>query len=135
MPFKSGFVALLGRPNSGKSTLVNQLVGRKVAIVSRHPQTTRNRIQGIVNRPHAQIVLIDTPGLHKPDSPLGRQMMEEVKMALDGIDVLAVLLDSSVPLGPDDRAALDHARRFRGPRFLLPNKIDAQQTTCKGRVP
>jgi len=124
MPFKSGFVALLGRPNSGKSTLVNQLVGRKVAIVSRHPQTTRNRIQGIVNRPEAQIVLIDTPGLHKPDSPLGRQMMEEVKMALDGIDVLAVLLDSSVPLGPDDRAALEHARRFRGPRFLLPNKID-----------
>ncbi len=124
MPFKSGFVALLGRPNSGKSTLVNQLVGRKVAIVSRHPQTTRNRIQGIVNRPDAQIVLIDTPGLHKPDSPLGRQMMEEVKMALDGIDVLAVLLDSSVSLGPDDRAALEHARRFRGPRFLLPNKID-----------
>ena len=124
MSFKSGFVAILGRPNTGKSTLVNQLVGRKVAIVSPHPQTTRNRIQGIVNRPEAQIVLIDTPGLHKPDSPLGRQMMEEVKMALDGIDLLAVLLDASEPVGAGDRAALERARRFEGPRFLLPNKID-----------
>ena len=124
MPFKSGFVALLGRPNTGKSTLINQLVGRKVAIVSPRPQTTHNRIQGIVNRPGAQIILIDTPGLHRPDSALGRQMMEEVELALDGIDLLAVLLDASQPLTTDDRAALHRARRFRGQRFLLPNKID-----------
>ena len=124
MLFKSGFVALLGRPNTGKSTLINQLVGRKVSIVSPRPQTTRNRIQGIVNRPGAQVVLVDTPGLHRPESALGRQMMEEVKMALDGIDLLAVLLDASQPLTPDDRTALDRARRFHGQRFLLPNKID-----------
>lgn len=124
MSFKSGFVALLGRPNTGKSTLVNQLVGRKVAIVSPRPQTTRNRIQGIVNRPGAQIILIDTPGVHRPESALGRQMMQEVELALDGIDLLAALLDASQPLTTDDRAALDRARRFNGQRFLLLNKID-----------
>src|SRR6266566_9301899 len=82
--FKSGFVAVIGRTNAGKSTLVNRLVGQKVAIVTSRPQTTRNRIQGIVNRPNAQVVLIDTPGLHRPDSALGRQMMGEVNAALDG---------------------------------------------------
>jgi len=124
MSFRSGFVALLGRPNTGKSTLVNQLVGRKVAIVSARPQTTRNRIQGIVNRPGAQLILIDTPGLHRPESALGRQMMQEVELALDGIDLLAVLLDASQPLTTDDRAALERARRFNGHCFLLLNKID-----------
>src|ERR1041385_5832133 len=77
--FRSGFVAILGRPNVGKSTLVNCLVGRKVAIVTSRPQTTRNPVLGIVNRPNAQIVLIDTPGIHRAGTALGRQMMEEVK--------------------------------------------------------
>src|SRR5574337_92856 len=122
--FKSGFASIVGRPNVGKSTLANQLVGRKVAIVSSKPQTTRNRIQGILNRDRAQIALIDTPGMHKPATALGRQMMEEVEQALDGIDVVALLLDSSEEFGPGDRWALDRVRRFRGPTFLLPNKID-----------
>ena len=95
MPFKSGFVAIVGRPNAGKSTLVNTLVGRKVAIVSPKPQTTRNRIQGIVTKPQGQIVFIDTPGLHEADSALGRQMMQEVAAALEGIDVLLLIVDAS----------------------------------------
>ena len=95
MPFKSGFVAIVGRPNAGKSTLVNTLVGRKVAIVSPRPQTTRNRIQGIVNRDDAQIVLIDTPGIHKPDNVLSRQMMDEVQQSLEGIDILSLIVDAT----------------------------------------
>jgi GTP-binding protein Era len=122
--FKSGFVALVGRPNAGKSTLVNRLVGRKVAIVSPRPQTTRNRIQGIVNLERAQMVLIDTPGMHKPATALGRQMMGEIEQALDGIDVLALLVDTSEDFGPGDRWALERVRRFDGTRFLLLNKID-----------
>src|ERR1700740_1839402 len=101
--FKSGFVAVVGRPNAGKSTLVNRLVGEKVAIVTSKPQTTRNRIHGIVNRPDAQVVLIDTPGLHRPDSALGRQMMGEVEAAVDAVDVLALILDASEKFGRGDQ--------------------------------
>src|SRR5450631_1544712 len=96
---KFGLVAVLGRPNAGKSTFVNRMVGQKVAIVTPRPQTTRNRIQGIVNRPGAQIILIDTPGLHRPDSMLGKQMMGEVDAALDGVDVLAAIVDASEEFG------------------------------------
>ena len=124
MSFRSGFAAILGRPNAGKSTLVNSLVGRKVAIVSPRPQTTRNRIQGIVNRPDAQIVFIDTPGILKPSSALDRQMMDEVLHALDGIDVLALIVDAAAKFGPGDGYAIDVVRRFRGAAFLLLNKID-----------
>jgi len=122
--FKSGFVAVVGRPNAGKSTLVNNLVGQKVAIVTSRPQTTRNRIQGIVNRPNAQVVLIDTPGLHRPDSALGRQMMGEVNAALDAVDVLTLILDVSEDVGKGDRHAIERAARFEGARFLLLNKVD-----------
>lgn len=124
MPFKSGFVAIVGRPNAGKSTLVNTLVGQKVSIVSPKPQTTRNRIQGILNRDGAQIVLVDTPGIHKPASALNRMMMDEVQHALDGIDVLSLIVDASVDFGPGDRFCLEWVKRFRGPLFLLLNKID-----------
>lgn len=125
MAFKSGFVAIVGRPNAGKSTLVNTLVGRKVSIVSSRPQTTRNRIQGIVNRDDAQIVLVDTPGIHKPDSILNRQMMDEVKQAIEGIDVLTLIADAtSSDMGAGDRFTLEWIRRFQGPVFLLLNKID-----------
>ena len=117
LEFKSGFVAVVGRPNAGKSTLVNRLVGQKVAIVTSRPQTTRNRIQGIVNRPHAQVVLIDTPGLHRPDSALGRQMMGEVNAALDGVDVLALILDVSEDIGKGDGHAIERAARFEGTRI------------------
>ncbi len=124
LEFKSGLVAVVGRPNAGKSTLVNRLVGQKVAIVTSRPQTTRNRIQGIVNRPNAQVVLIDTPGLHRPDSALGRQMMGEVNAALDGVDVLALILDVSEDIGKGDRHAIERAARFEGTRILLLNKVD-----------
>src|SRR2546423_6311424 len=93
--FRSGFAAIVGRPNAGKSTLVNRLVGQKVAIVTSKPQTTRNRIQGIVTRENAQVVLIDTPGLHDAKTALNKQMMREVAAALEGIDVLLLMADAS----------------------------------------
>src|SRR5258705_2874649 len=93
--FRSGFVAVVGRPNAGKSTLVNRLVGQKIAIVTSKPQTTRNRIQGIVTKPQGQIVFIDTPGLYEADSALGRQMMQEVAAGLEGIRWALLLLAAS----------------------------------------
>jgi len=123
-PFHSGFVAVLGRPNAGKSTFVNRLVGQKVAIVTSRPQTTLSRVLGIVNRPEAQVVLVDTPGVHRADSALGRQMMDEVKQALEGIDVLALMIDASEGIKAGDRMAFQRAEGFRGPRILLLNKID-----------
>jgi GTPase len=122
--FRSGFVVVLGRPNAGKSTFVNRLVGQKVAIVTSRPQTTRNRILGIINGPDAQVVLIDTPGIHRASTALGRQMMAEVTQALEGIDLLAVMIDASSGLTAGDRLTFEHAKQFRGPVFVLLNKID-----------
>jgi GTPase len=124
MPFKSGFVAIVGRPNAGKSTLVNKLVGQKVSIVSPKPQTTRNRIQGILNREDAQIVLVDTPGLHKWENVLGRLMMDELQHSLEGIDALSLIVDANTEFGTGDKFALEWIRRFHGPVFLLLNKVD-----------
>jgi GTPase len=124
MSFRSGFVAIVGRPNAGKSTLVNTLVGRKVAIVSPRPQTTRNRIQGIVNRDDAQIVLIDTPGIHQAKNVLSRQMMDEAQHALEGVDVLSLIVDASEDFGAGDQFSIEWVRRFHGPIFLLLNKVD-----------
>jgi GTP-binding protein Era len=122
--YRSGFVAIVGRPNAGKSTLLNRLVGQKVAIVTAKPQTTRNRIQGIVTRPEGQIVFIDTPGLHSADSALGRQMMHEVAAALEGIDVLLLMVDASRTLPHADDLLLERAKRFRGKTILALNKVD-----------
>jgi len=124
MAFKSGFVAIVGRPNAGKSTLVNTLVGQKVAIVSPKPQTTRNRIQGILNREDAQIVLVDTPGIHRPENVLSRMMMDELQHALEGIDILCLIADATADFGPGDRFAIEWVQRFRGPVYLLLNKVD-----------
>jgi len=130
MPFRSGFVCILGRPNAGKSTLLNALVGEKLAIISPKPQTTRNRIQGIVHVPErkglkgAQIVLIDTPGVHKPDSSLGRKMMVEVREALEGCDLVLVIMDVTRPFDPRDQFALDLVKQSGTKAFLLLNKID-----------
>jgi GTP-binding protein Era len=124
MAFNSGFVAIVGRPNAGKSTLVNTIVGRKVAIVSPRPQTTRNRIQGILNRDDAQIVLIDTPGIHKPDSILSHQMMGETEQALEGVDIVSLIVDVTAEFGAGDRYTAKWLRRFHGPVFLLLNKVD-----------
>jgi GTP-binding protein Era len=122
--FRSGFVAIVGRPNAGKSTLVNRLVGQKIAIVTAKPQTTRNRIQGIVTRPDGQIIFIDTPGLHEADSALGRQMMQEVAAALEGIDVLLLMVDASRMQPYADDLLLEKAKRFRGKTILALNKVD-----------
>jgi len=130
MPFRSGFVCILGRPNAGKSTLLNALVGEKLAIISPKPQTTRNRIQGVVHIPKrkgrdgGQIVLIDTPGVHKPDSSLGRKMMVEVREALEGSDLVLVIMDVKHKLDPRDGFALDLVRRSQGKAFLILNKVD-----------
>jgi len=124
MPFRAGFIAIVGRPNVGKSTLVNALVGQKVAIVTARPQTTRNRIQGILTRDDAQIVLIDTPGIHRAGTALNRQMIDELRQSLDGADILSLVVDAAEKFGPGDREALDWIRQFHGTAFLLLNKID-----------
>jgi GTP-binding protein Era len=121
---RAGFVAIIGRPNAGKSTLLNRLVGQKIAIVTSKPQTTRNRIQGIVTRPEGQIVFIDTPGLHEAESALGRQMMREVAAAVEGIDLLLLMVDASRTLPFADELLLERARRFSGKSILVLNKID-----------
>ena len=121
---RAGFVAILGRPNAGKSTLLNRLVGQKIAIVTSKPQTTRNRIQGIVTRPEGQIVFIDTPGLHKAETALGRQMMQEVAAALEGVDVLLLLVDAVSAFPQADELLLERAKRFRGKTILALNKVD-----------
>jgi len=130
MPFRSGFVCILGRPNAGKSTLLNALAGEKLAIVTPKPQTTRNRIQGIVNlpakkkQPGAQIILIDTPGIHKPDSALGRKMMIEVREALDGCDLVLLIADATQKGPPADDFVLTTLKQTNSPVFLLLNKVD-----------
>jgi GTPase len=130
MPFRSGFVCILGRPNAGKSTLLNALVGERLAIISPKPQTTRNRIQGILHihkankRPGAQVILVDTPGVHKPDSSLGRKMMVEVHEALEGCDLILMLVDITRKMSKEDDFALKLAQRSGTPVFLLLNKID-----------
>ncbi len=130
MAFHSGFVCILGRPNAGKSTLLNALVGQKLAIVSPKPQTTRNRILGVVQVPAqkkkagGQIVLIDTPGVHKPDTSLGRKMMSEVREALEGCDLLLLIVDVTRKFSREDEAVLEIAKKSGTPVFLLLNKID-----------
>lgn len=124
MAFHSGFVTILGRPNAGKSTLVNKLVGRKVAIVSPRPQTTRNRIQGMLNRENGQVVLIDTPGIHRATTALNRQMMQEVSQAVDGVDIVSLIVDATEDFQAADRHSLEWVKRFSGPSYLLLNKID-----------
>jgi GTP-binding protein Era len=130
MPFRSGFVSIIGRPNAGKSTLLNALVGEKLAIVTRKPQTTRNRIQGIVNvehkgkRPSGQIVLVDTPGVHKPINSLNRRMMKDVYDALEGCDLLLLIVDGTEKFGAGDKFVLDIVKKSGQPCFLLLNKID-----------
>jgi GTPase len=121
---RAGFVAIIGRPNAGKSTLLNRLVGQKIAIVTHRPQTTRNRIQGIVSEKRGQIVFIDTPGVHEPESALGRQMMHEVAAALEGIDLLLLIIDSTHVSPHPDRWLIEKAARFPGKTILALNKID-----------
>ena len=122
--FRSGYVALIGRPNAGKSTLLNHLVGQKIAAVSNKPQTTRHRIQGIINRDDAQIIFVDTPGVHKPGHLLNRRMMTSVHDAIMSVDLLVLIRDASVSTGNGDRFVLDLVKQSGKPAILLLNKID-----------
>src|SRR5581483_6438225 len=123
-PFRSGFVSIVGRPNAGKSTLLNALVGQKVAIVADKPQTTRTSIQGVVTLPHAQIVFVDTPGIHKADTPLNKRLMAAVRASLDQRDLLVFVADATKGFGEEDRRAIDLARRASCPVALALNKVD-----------
>ena len=123
--FRSGFVSLVGRPNAGKSTLLNAMIGQKVAIVADKPQTTRTSIQGVLTLPaQAQIVFVDTPGIHEPDSAINKRMMDTVHAALEERDLLLFLADASRPFGEADRRAIEVVRRTTTPVVALLNKVD-----------
>jgi GTP-binding protein Era len=122
--FKSGFVAVVGRPNAGKSTLVNALVGSKVSIVTPVPQTTRNRILGILNRPTAQVIFMDTPGVHKPLSRLNQQMMSFVRQALADRDLAVLIVDASERFGKGDQFVIELLKQYAPRTILALNKID-----------
>ncbi len=121
--FRSGFVTIVGRPNVGKSTLMNAFVGEKVAIVSNRPQTTRNRIMGVMTNESWQIVFLDTPGLHTPRTKLGEYMVQSVQEAMEGMDLLLVLVDATA-IGPKDREVVASMRVKKVPKVLVLNKID-----------
>ena len=130
--FRCGYVALVGRPNAGKSTLLNRLVGEKIAAVSNKPQTTRHRIQGIVTRNDGQIVFVDTPGVHKPGHLLNRRMMAAVQDAIMSVDLLVLMRDASVSTGNGDKFVLDLVTNAEKPAVLVLNKIDKIKE--KGRL-
>ncbi len=123
-PFRSGYVSIIGRPNVGKSTLLNALLGQKVSIVAARPQTTRNRILGIKNLPGAQIIFIDTPGVHRPKNLLGEVMLRSVGEALQGIDIILFVTDPGKDAGKDD-LIVESLDGIDKPVFLLINKIDS----------
>jgi GTP-binding protein Era len=131
----SGFVTILGRPNAGKSTLLNSLVGEKLAIVTHKAQTTRSRITGIVNvkrtgkHPAGQLVFVDTPGVHKPDDQLNKRMMQEVYDSLEGCDLILLIVDVTQKFGTGDEFVLDIVKRAKAKTFLLLNKIDLFEKT------
>ncbi len=130
MAFRSGFVAVVGRPNVGKSTLVNAIVGSKVTITSPRPNTTRVGVRGVLHRPEAQAIFVDTPGLHRPKTRLGERLNERAVGSVSDADVVLALVEATSPIGPGDRTALGHALRARSPGsgpgglFVVVNKID-----------
>jgi len=128
---KSGVVALIGRPNAGKSTLLNAVIGEKIAIVSDKPQTTRTRITGVLTRPEGQMVFLDTPGIHKPGYKLNRRMMAIVTDALSTVDLILLMIDATKPMGHGDQFVLDMIKRVGTRAFLLPNKVDALSDKTK----
>ncbi|RBY84853.1 GTPase Era [Blastococcus sp. TF02A-30] len=124
-PHRSGFVALVGRPNAGKTTLTNAMVGEKVGIVSNRPQTTRHAIRGVVHRPGGQIVLVDTPGLHKPKSLLGRRLNDVVRDTLSDVDVVVFCIPADQPVGNGDRFIARQLREVKAPVVVVVTKTDA----------
>lgn len=129
--FKSGFVSIIGRPNVGKSTLLNAILKEKIAIVTPKAQTTRNRIQGIYTTDNEQIIFIDTPGIHKAHNELGNIMNDFALKSITGIDLILYLIDVNVPLGTGDRFIIDALRESKVPTFLVANKVDKEQDTNK----
>ena len=123
-PFRSGFVSIVGRPNAGKSTLLNAMVGDKLAIVSERPQTTRTSVQGVITLPDAQIVFIDTPGVHQAPALINRRMLDTVRAALQDRDAVLLMADALAPFNEEDQQALDMIRKLTAPVFLVLNKID-----------
>lgn len=130
-PKKSGVVALVGRPNAGKSTLLNRVIGEKIAIVSDKPQTTRTRITGVLTRAEGQIVFLDTPGVHKPGYQLNRRMMAIVTDALSTVDLILLMIDATKPMGHGDQFVLDMLKRVPTRAFLLLNKVDTLRDKSK----
>ncbi|MDA8148817.1 MAG: 50S ribosome-binding GTPase, partial [Actinomycetota bacterium] len=129
MTFRSGFAAVVGRPNVGKSTLVNRMVGTKVTITSARPNTTRFQVRGVVDRPDAQLVLVDTPGVHRPRSALGARLNEAAFSSLDDVDAVIALVDATAAVGPGDRVVLTQAveracSRSGTALFVVVNKVD-----------
>lgn len=124
--FKSGFVGIVGRPNVGKSTLMNALVGQKVAITSPTAQTTRNRLRGILTNDQAQIIFVDTPGIHKPHHELGKILVKNARMAIDSVDATLLVVDGSVDMGRGDQFVAELLAHSSGPVILGMNKIDQQ---------
>lgn len=122
--YRSGFVAIIGRPNVGKSTLMNHLIGQKIAIMSDKPQTTRNKIHGVYTTENTQIVFLDTPGIHKPQSKLGNYMMKTAESALKEVEAALFLIDVSEGLGGGDRYIIEQLKKTKTPVFLVMNKID-----------
>ena len=123
--FKSGFVSIIGRPNVGKSTLLNTIIGEKITIVSDKPQTTRTKILGVKNLPGVQIVFMDTPGIHKPKHKLNEYMVKTALSTFDEVDILLFMIEAGEPSGPGDRYILEMLTRVTKPVFLLINKIDS----------
>ena len=121
---KSGFVSLVGRPNVGKSTLLNSIIGTKVAITSNKPQTTRNVIQGIYNEEDTQIIFVDTPGVHKPNHKLGKYLNKQVYSNIDDVDAILMLVDGSQELGSGDKYIIEKLKEKNIPVILVINKID-----------
>jgi len=129
--FKSGFIGIVGRPNVGKSTLMNQLVGQKIAITSPVAQTTRNRLRGILTTPEAQLIFVDTPGIHKPHHQLGKVLVKNARIGIDSVDVVLLVVDGTVIAGGGDRFIVDLLKRSQTPVILGINKSDLQTSLGK----
>ncbi|WP_252502918.1 GTPase Era [Sporosarcina sp. Marseille-Q4943] len=122
--FKSGFISIIGRPNVGKSTFLNRVVGQKIAIMSDKPQTTRNKVQGVVTTDDSQLIFIDTPGIHKPKHKLGDFMVKSARNTLKEVDVIMFMVNANEPIGGGDRFIIDLLQNTETPVFLVINKID-----------